>query len=79
MKGYDLDLARMVAEVVSIPLTFIGGAGKPDDMAALIRAVGTVGAGAGSMFVFKGPFRAVLINYSRPTFRDGAGSHSAIM
>jgi len=66
MKGYDLDLARMVAKEISIPVTFIGGAGRPDDMAKLIDEVGIVGAAAGSMFVFKGPFRAVLISYSRP-------------
>ena len=66
MKGYDLDLARMVAQEISIPVTFIGGAGKSDHMSALIDEVGIVGAAAGSMFVFKGPFRAVLISYSRP-------------
>jgi cyclase len=66
LKGYDLDLARMVAKEISIPVTFIGGAGRPDDMAKLIDEVGIVGAAAGSMFVFKGPFRAVLISYSRP-------------
>lgn len=66
MKGYDLDLAKMVSKEVSIPITFIGGAGKVSHMAKLINEVGIVGAGAGSMFVFKGPFRAVLISYSRP-------------
>jgi len=66
MKGYDLNLAKMVAKEVSMPITFIGGAGKTADMAKLINEVGVVGAGAGSMFVFKGPFRAVLISYSRP-------------
>jgi len=66
MKGYDLVLAKMVASEISIPMTFIGGAGKPSDMAALIKEVGVVGAGAGSMFVFNGPFRAVLISYCRP-------------
>lgn len=66
MKGYDIALAKMVAKEVNIPITFIGGAGKAADMAHLIKEVGIVGAGAGSMFVFKGPFRAVLISYSRP-------------
>jgi len=66
MEGYDLTLAKMVTQKVSIPITFIGGAGKASDMARLIDEVGVVGAGAGSMFVFKGPFRAVLISYSRP-------------
>lgn len=66
MTGYDLELARTIREKVSIPLTFLGGAGTVDHMADLIDAVGTIGAAAGSMFVFKGTYRAVLISYARP-------------
>lgn len=66
MKGYDLDLAVAVRAAVSCPLTFLGGAGSVADMQRLIDEVGVVGAAAGSFFVFKGPHRAVLINYSRP-------------
>lgn len=66
MNGYDLDLARLVRKHVSLPMTMVGGAGEPDHMKQLIDAVGTVGAGAGSMFVFHGIFRAVLISYDRP-------------
>jgi cyclase len=66
MKGYDLELANSIRQCVSSPLTFLGGAGKVDDMQALIDTVGVVGAAAGSLFVFKGPYRAVLINYMRP-------------
>lgn len=73
MEGYDLSLARQVRDVIETPLTILGGAGSAVHMQALIDAVGTVGAAAGSMFVFKGPYRAVLINYSRP---DGAGGQS---
>lgn len=66
MEGYDLDLARAVRAATDIPMTVIGGAGKVEDMKELIDTLGTVGAAAGSLFVFKGKFRAVLINYSRP-------------
>jgi imidazole glycerol-phosphate synthase subunit HisF len=66
MTGYDLDLARRVRAAVSTPLSFVGGAANTRHMAELIEAVGTVGAAAGSMFVFKGPLRAVLISYARP-------------
>lgn len=66
MKGYDLELAKSVRQQVSCPLTFLGGAGSMDDIQTLIDAVGVVGAAAGSLFVFKGPYRAVLINYKRP-------------
>lgn len=66
MNGYDLDFAQAAASRINIPLTFLGGAGEVAHMRALIERVGTVGAAAGSMFVFKGPFRAVLISYQRP-------------
>lgn len=67
MKGYDLDLAAEVRAAVEGPLTILGGAGSLEDMDALIARVGTVGAAAGSLFVFRGTYKAVLINYSRPS------------
>lgn len=66
MEGYDLELAKLVRKTVSTPLSVLGGAGNSDHMQALIDSVGVVGAAAGSMFVFKGLYRAVLINYARP-------------
>lgn len=70
MKGYDLALARRVREAVHVPVTFLGGAGSLDDIAALIRNCGVVGASAGSLFVFKGIHRAVLINYPQMAQKD---------
>jgi len=66
MAGYDLDLARQVRAAIETPMTMLGGAGSVEHIQALIDTVGTVGAAAGSFFVFKGPYRAVLINYARP-------------
>jgi cyclase len=63
MTGYDLELAERIRRAVRVPLTVLGGAGSLDDMARLIERCGVVGAAAGSLFVFKGPYRAVLINY----------------
>ena len=63
MKGYDLSLARQIRAVLNVPMTMLGGAGSADDIAALYATCGIVGAAVGSMFVFKGPYRAVLINY----------------
>lgn len=63
MTGYDLELAAAIREHVRVPLTILGGAGSLDDISALIGTCGTVGASAGSLFVFKGGLRAVLINY----------------
>lgn len=66
MQGYDLELAVQVKEALKVPLTFMGGAGSLDHLAELIAKLGVVGAAAGSLFVFKGKYRAVLINYPTP-------------
>jgi cyclase len=70
MKGYDLALARAVREVITRPMTVLGGAGSLDDVAALVREFDIVGAAAGSLFVFKGVYRAVLINYPNRVAKD---------
>ena len=70
MKGYDLALAKKIRDAVTIPVTFLGGAGSLDDIGALIRTCGVVGASAGSLFVFKGVYKAVLINYPNVVQRD---------
>ncbi len=63
MQGYDLDLARRVRRAVHVPMTVIGGAGTLDHVRELTSEFGTIGVAAGSLFVFKGKFRAVLISY----------------
>jgi cyclase len=63
MKGYDLDLIEQVRQAIHLPLTVLGGAGSLDDFKELISRYGIIGAAAGSLFVFKGRYRAVLINY----------------
>ena len=68
--GYDLELAAEIRERVKVPLTILGGAGSLDDIATLIGTCGTVGASAGSLFVFKGGLRAVLINYPASEKKD---------
>ncbi|MFV8250671.1 AglZ/HisF2 family acetamidino modification protein [Bdellovibrio bacteriovorus] len=63
MTGYDLALIKKLRESVKIPVTVLGGAGSLNDIAKVIEECGTVGVAAGSLFVFKGPYKAVLINY----------------
>jgi len=63
MNGYDYEIIDQIRNVVSIPLTVLGGAGSLDDIGGLINEHGIIGASAGSLFVFKGKYRAVLINY----------------
>jgi cyclase len=71
MIGYDMALAGEIANAVTVPTTFMGGAGSLADIAGLIEAHGAVGAGAGSLFVLKGIYRAVLINYPSPEEKEG--------
>lgn len=66
MKGYDMSLIEKFRKELTLPMTVLGGAASLDDMTDLIRKFGVIGAGAGSLFVFKGKYRAVLINYPRP-------------
>lgn len=71
MKGYDLPLAARLRESLKVPFTMVGGAGSLADIEALVKACGgIVGAAAGSLFVFKGSYRAVLINYPAPDQRE---------
>jgi len=70
MKGYDIDLAKKIRKAVHVPLTLLGGAGSLNDIRELINTFGVIGAGAGSMFVFKGVYRAVLINYPSCSEKD---------
>jgi cyclase len=70
MSGYDMELIRRVRNATSLPLTVLGGAGSMSDIAQLILNYGIIGAAAGSVFVFKGKFRAVLINYPSRADKD---------
>lgn len=63
MKGYDLTLIKKVKSMVTVPLTVLGGAGSLDDIKNVIAQHHLIGAAAGSLFVFKGRYKAVLINY----------------
>jgi cyclase len=65
MKGYDLALADKIRDAINIPLTILGGAGTTADLSKLIERFGIIGAAAGSLFVFKGIYKAVLINYPK--------------
>jgi len=63
MKGYDLELVERVRAATTVPLSVLGGAGTLKDLEGLVERHRIIGACAGSLFVFKGIYRAVLINY----------------
>ena len=68
MNGYDMDLLDLVQDTLTVPSTFLGGASSMEDFGDLIAKRGIGGCAAGSLFVFKGKYKAVLINY--PRFED---------
>jgi cyclase len=63
MGGFDYVLAERLRAVTNLPLTMLGGASSLADVAKLWASQGIIGAAVGSLFVFKGKYRAVLINY----------------
>ena len=62
MKGYDLDLISMVAHNCTVPIVACGGAGLLEDLRKAVDA-GASAVAAGSLFVFYGKHKAVLITY----------------
>ena len=70
MKGYDLELVAQIRATVTVPITVLGGGGSLADIEKVIQRFGIIGVAAGSLFVFKGVFRAVLINYPNPLEKD---------
>jgi imidazole glycerol-phosphate synthase subunit HisF len=63
MSGYDTSLIRRITEAITIPVVALGGAGSFDHLVALNREVPVNGLAAGSLFVYHGERRAVLVNY----------------
>lgn len=63
MRGLDIELIKSVTEAVDVPVVACGGAGSHQDLARAIIEGGASGVAAGSLFVFQGPHRAVLISY----------------
>jgi cyclase len=68
MEGYDIELIKSVSEAVTIPVIACGGAGNLNDLKEVVRNGGASAAAAGSLFVFHGKRRAVLITY--PSYNE---------
>jgi imidazole glycerol-phosphate synthase subunit HisF len=63
MKGYDHALVRKIVDAVDIPVITCGGAADHEDLYRAIKTSGASAAAAGSIFVFQGKHRGVLITY----------------
>ncbi|MGD9702349.1 MAG: AglZ/HisF2 family acetamidino modification protein [Acidimicrobiia bacterium] len=74
-KGYDIELVHAVSAAVNVPVVACGGAGSVADLGAAVEA-GASAAAAGSLFVFSGKHRAVLITYPRDRDLDACFGRS---
>ena len=61
MKGYDIQLVKDVVGAVSIPVIACGGAKDIYDFKKVLQEGGAHAAAAGSLFVYYGAQKAVLI------------------
>lgn len=66
-EGYDVEMLQIVSKNVNVPVVICGGASSVQDFKMAYQC-GASGMAAGSMFVFKRPHNAVLINY--PTQKE---------
>ena len=63
MQGFDFKLFDSIRKETDMPMTILGGAGSLEHIEEAISRYKTIGVSAGSLFVFKGKYKAVLINY----------------
>ena len=70
MNGYNYELIDQIRDQIYLPMTILGGAGSLQDIKEIISKYKIIGASAGSLFVFKGVFKAVLINYPDRTEKE---------
>lgn len=65
--GYDLALMQAIVEAVNIPVVANGGAGCVNHFAEVKKKSGVAAVAAGSLFVYHGRHKAVLITYPSVT------------
>ena len=63
MSGFDIEFIKLISGEIVTPYTILGGASSIDDFRESFLNLGTIGISAGSLFVFRGKYKAVLINY----------------
>ena len=77
MEGYDIDLVKSISSAVSIPVIACGGAGGIKDLKKVLKEGGAHAAAGGSMFVYYGRLKAVLITAPEEKELLDAGIYNA--
>jgi len=63
--GYDIDLIKKISSMTTIPVVTCGGASSLSSFSEARTEAGVSAVAAGSMFVFQGRHKAVLISYPK--------------
>lgn len=63
MEGYDISLMQKITKNISVPVIACGGAGNLKHVAEVVNQGGASSGAVGSLFVFHGKRRGVLISY----------------
>ena len=61
--GYDIEIIKIISKAVSIPVVALGGARDYNDFNIAVNNGYASAVAAGSLFVYHGPRRAVLISF----------------
>jgi imidazole glycerol-phosphate synthase subunit HisF len=70
MQGYDLDLVTEISKNVTIPVIALGGAGSMQHLQQAYKQGYANGLAAGSLFIYQGKHKGVLVNYPEKTELD---------
>jgi imidazole glycerol-phosphate synthase subunit HisF len=62
-EGYDIDLIKLISKAVTIPVVALGGAANYTDFNFAVKDGFASAVAAGSIFVYHGPRKAVLISF----------------
>ncbi len=68
--GYDIGIIKVVAESVSVPVVALGGARDYNDFGLAVKDGYASAVAAGSVFVYHGPRRAVLISFPNQSMKS---------
>lgn len=63
MNGYDIDLLEAIKANTTVPIIAVGGAGNLTHIKEAFALSNVDAVACGSLFVFQGPLRGVLISY----------------
>lgn len=63
MTGYNLEIIKKTSDATNLPVVALGGAGSISDLTRAYKEANPSALSAGSMFVYHGPRRGILINY----------------